>query len=79
MRNQFDGLRFQMALKVWRKMHGFSVTDVIELTGIPRSTYSFIESGERTPELAYFSRLCQLMDFEASEFFIEGVVKHGKL
>jgi len=77
MKNQFDGLRFQMALKVWRKMHGFSVTDIVELTGIPRSTYNFIESGDRTPEMAYFSRLCQLMEFDASEFFIESVVTHG--
>jgi len=79
MRNQIDGLRFIMALKVWRKMHGFSVTDIIELTGIPRSTYSFIESGDRVPEMAYFSRLCQLMDFEAHEFFVESAVKNERL
>ena len=77
MKNQFDGLRFVMALKVFRKMHGFSVTDVVELTGIPRSSYAFIESGDRLPDMAYFSRLCQLMNFEAHEFFIENVVKHG--
>jgi transcriptional regulator with XRE-family HTH domain len=70
MRNQFDGLRFIMALKIWRKMHGFSVTDVIDLTGLPRSTYAFIESGDRLPDLAQFSRLCQLMEFDASEFFV---------
>lgn len=70
MKNQFDGLRFCMALKVWRKMHGFSVTDIIELVPIPRSTYNFIESGNRTPDMAEFSYLCQLMDFEASEFFV---------
>jgi len=69
MRNQFDGLRFCMAMKVWRKMHGFSVTDIMELTGIARSTYNFIESGDRAPTMAEFSRLCQLMDFEAQEFF----------
>lgn len=78
MRNQYDGLRFQMALKVWRKMHGFSVTDIIELTAIPRSTYAFIEAGERLPDLSHFSRLCQLMDFDASDFFIESEVKNGK-
>ena len=69
MHNQFDGLRFCMALKVWLKMHGFSVTEVIELTGIARSTYNFIESGDRTPSMAEFSHLCQLMDFDAQEFF----------
>ena len=79
MRNQFDGLRFVMALKVWRKMHGFSVTDIIDLTGIPRSTYNFYESGDRTPDLAHFSRLCQLMDFDAHEFFVESEVKYGNV
>jgi len=78
MRNQFDGLRFQMALKVWRKMNQMSVTDIIELTEIPRSTYNFIESGDRTPEMAYFSRLCQIMDFDASEFFVDSVVQNGR-
>jgi len=70
--NQFDSLRFCMALKVWRKMHGFSVTDILELTEIPRSTYNFIESGDRPPTMAEFSRLCQLMDFSASDFFTKG-------
>lgn len=77
MRNQFDGLRLIMALKVWRKMHGFSVTDIVELTGIPRSSYMFIESGDRLPDLAQLSRLCQLMDFDASEFFVESAIKNG--
>jgi len=78
MHNQFDGLRFCMALKVWRKMHGFSVTDIMELTAIPRSTYNFIEAGDRPPSMAEFSRLCQLMDFEAYEFFkTPETVKNG--
>ncbi len=69
MRNEFDALKFIMALKIWRKMHGFSVTDIIELTAIPRSTYNFIESGDRSPTMAEFSHLCVLMDFDAQEFF----------
>jgi len=71
MKNQYDGLRFSMALKMWRKMHGFSVTEILELTGIPRSTYNFYESGDRTPDMAHFSRLCQLIEFDASEFFTD--------
>ena len=69
MKNEFDALKFIMALKVWRKMNGFSVTDIIDLTGIPRSTYGFIEGGDKPPDMAQFSRLCQLMDFDAQEFF----------
>lgn len=69
MLNEFDSIRFCTTLKVWRKMHGFSVTEVLELTSIARSTYNFIEAGDRAPSIAEFSRLCQLMDFDACEFF----------
>jgi len=75
MRNQFDGLLFRTHLKVWRRMHGFTVQDVINATGIARSTYTFYEAGDRAPDLAHFSRLCQMMDVDATEFFVE--VKNG--
>jgi len=80
MRNQFDGEHFRVYLKIWRNMHNLSVSDVMELTGMARSTYSFYESGDRAPDLAHFSRLCQLMSVDAAEFFKtpEKVVKRGQ-
>jgi transcriptional regulator with XRE-family HTH domain len=71
MKTQFNSLKFCATLKVWRKMHGMSVTDMMDLTGIARSTYGFIESADRAPTLAEFSHLCQLMDFDAGDFFEE--------
>jgi len=71
MKNQFNSLKFCTTLKVWRKMHNVSVTEMMELTTIARSTYNFIESGDRTPTMVEFTRLCQLIDFEASYFFDE--------
>jgi len=78
MRNQFDGLRFVMALDVWRKKNELSVNDIADLTGIPHSTYYFYQNSKKTPDLVHFCRLCQLMDFDATEFFIEAEqVKNG--
>lgn len=69
MRNQFDGQAFSITLKVWRKMHQLTAAEMAELSSIATSTFSFIENGDRTPAMAEFSRLCQIMEFEAKDFF----------
>lgn len=69
MRNQFDGLKFSVTCKVWRNMHDFTQAEMAELSHIATSTYSFIENGDRTPTMAEFSHLCQLMNFNSEAFF----------
>jgi len=69
MRNQFDGLTFSVTIKIWRNMHGFTAAQMAELAGMAASTYSFVETGDRTPTMAEFSHLCALMEFEAARFF----------
>ncbi len=71
MRSQYDALRFQMALKLWRKLHGMSMHDVFELTGIPIANISRIETDSRCPTMAEFGHLCELMEFDAQEFFVK--------
>lgn len=69
MKSQFNGLKFQLTCKIWRNMNGFTRRDIAAFTGIPTSTYAFIESGDRSPTVAEFSNLCQMMGFDAQEFF----------
>lgn len=77
-KTKFNCDRFLATMKVWRKMHGFSIFDMCELTGIARSTFGFIESGDRCPTIAELSKLCQLMDFDVAEFFDRSDVKNGR-
>jgi len=69
MRNQFDGLKFSVTVKIWRNMNGFTAAQMAELNGMAASTYSFVENGDRTPTMAEFSHLCNTMGFEAKDFF----------
>jgi len=79
MRNQFDALKFNMTCKIWRRMNGLTSVDMAELNAIASSTYGFIETGDRVPTMAEFSRLCQTMGFDASEFFKpEEKTKNGR-
>lgn len=71
-------MRFAVTIKVWRKMHQLSASEMAILGTIATSTYSFIENGDRSPTMAEFSRLCQAMDMNASDFFTDkGKVKNG--
>jgi len=69
MRSQFDGLKFSITVKVWRNMNGLTLRDMCELVGMSASQLNFVENGERTPTMAEFSHLCELMQFEAHVFF----------
>lgn len=68
-KTEFDAIKFLATVKIWRKMHGFSMVDMAQMCDIPLSTYSFIEGGDRTPKIVELSRLCQMMDFDVAEFF----------
>lgn len=69
MRNTFDAVKFSVTVKVWRNMNGLTLRDMCELCGMSSSTLNFVENGERTPTMAEFSHLCDLMQFEACMFF----------
>ena len=69
MRNEFNALKFSLTCKIWRNMNGFTQRDVSTTCNIATSTYAFIETGDRPPTMAEFSHLCNLMGFEAAEFF----------
>lgn len=69
LKTTFDSVTFCATLKVWRKLNGWGSGEVADLAGIARSTYSFIEQGQRPPTMAEFSHLCHLMDFDAQDFF----------
>jgi DNA-binding XRE family transcriptional regulator len=68
-RNTFSAVRFQATLRVWRKMHELTVSDMSALAAIPHSTYGFIETGDRLPTINEFTKLCKLMEFDCAEFF----------
>jgi len=72
MNYRFDLLKFSVALKIWRNMHGFTIADMAEMAGIPKSSYGFIETGDRAPTMAEFSNLCGIIDFQPKEFFLNG-------
>lgn len=74
-KNRFDAQLFRVTLKVWRKMHQLTQQDVGNLTQIATSTYSFIETGDRAPTMAEFSHLCDMMDMDAKDFFVEGEIR----
>jgi len=78
MRSQFDGLKFSVTVKIWRNMNGLTLRDMCELVGMSSSTLNFVENGERTPSMAEFSHLCEVMGFDASAFFTTlEKAKHG--
>jgi transcriptional regulator with XRE-family HTH domain len=71
MKNQFDGLRFSITVKIWRNMNGLTIRDMAELSGMAASSYGFVETGDRTPTMAEFSHLCVVMSMDAKDFFME--------
>jgi len=69
MNTQFNAVQFATTLKVWRKFNLLSLSEVESLTSISTATLSRIETMDRTPTMAEFSHLCELMQFLASDFF----------
>lgn len=69
---KFDLLKFSIACKIWRNMHDFTIADMAEMAGIAKSTYGFIETGDRAPTMAEFAALCTIIEFAPKEFFFNG-------
>ena len=65
----FDLTKLSEALRIWRNMNNFTMAEMAEMAGIAKSTYGFIETGDRSPTIAEFSVLCDIIGFEPKEFF----------
>jgi len=68
---QFDLTKLSVACKIWRNMNGITSADMADSAGVARSTYGFIETGDRCPTIAEMVNLSHMMDFEPTEFFTE--------
>lgn len=68
----FNALKFALTIKIWRNMNNITSRDMAELSGIATSTYGFIETNDRTPTMAEFTSLCNIVGFQPKEFFTDG-------
>lgn len=66
---KFNLARLSDMLKMWRNMHNLTVAEMAELCGMAKSTYGFVESGDRCPSLAEYANICDLTDMPIGRFF----------
>jgi len=65
---QFNLDKLSVALKIWRNMNNLTQAEMCELLVIAKSTYGFIEQGERAPSIAEFMSICDTIGFKPEEF-----------
>lgn len=64
----FDLMKLSVALKIWRNMNNLTAAEMAELTGMAKSSYSFVETSDRCPTIAEFLSTCDVIGFEPKEF-----------
>ena len=52
-------------------MNNLTSADMADMSGVARSTYGFIETGDRCPTIAEMTNLAHTMSFEPTDFFTE--------
>jgi len=61
--------RLSDAAKIWRNMNNFTIAEMAELCGMAKSTYGFVENGDRCPTIAEFANICDVIGMPIERFF----------
>jgi len=64
----FNLMKLSVACKIWRNMNNLTGAEMAELCGVAKSTYGFIEQGDRAPSIAEFMSICDVIGFKPQEF-----------